>query len=428
MSIPKRTLSVLAGLFIFAMTLILFTASQPKKAHAQEIELTVAVLSGTIKYHKQIAEQFMKDNPNIQIKFNAQFGEYDELVQQTIRDSLINAQPDVGFYGLFTIPTLIDRKLAQPLDPFISNEKNWSEMGYNASMLSIGHFGKSQYGIPFSVSLPVVFYNPKLVAAAGGDPDNFPKSWDDVISLGVKINALGKDTSGLFIRMDDLWIFQALVFEQGGSMMNNDESQVAFDDDGTGQRAIDILYAAGKKAGMPAMTYNQARQQFSAGKLGILVASSAIAEGLMRNIASGSFEARAAHFPDLKANSKLPGGGNAAVMLSTDPKKQNAAWKYIKYATGPIGQNTMVRSTGYMASNSIAVNTFELLGEFYKQKPIHLIAIDQIDTTTKWYAFPGKNAIEIDNVATQMLLDVIYGRLAPDKALSKIVTEIEKRL
>ena len=69
-----------------------------------------------------------------------------------------------------------------------------------------------------------MYYNADLVKKAGGDPDNPPKTWDEVIALGGKIKALGNGVDGIDFRWQgDDWMFSALLFGDGGKMLNDDE-------------------------------------------------------------------------------------------------------------------------------------------------------------------------------------------------------------
>ncbi|MGO4139673.1 hypothetical protein ACEQ6A_35095, partial [Rhizobium brockwellii] len=64
---------------------------------------------------------------------------------------------------------------------------------------------------------------------AGGDPENPPKTWDEVIALGGKIKELGNGVDGIDFRWQgDDWMFSALLLGAGGKMLSDDESKVAF--------------------------------------------------------------------------------------------------------------------------------------------------------------------------------------------------------
>ena len=373
----------------------------------------------SLVYHQEIAARFMAARPDIRIEYSAPPGDYAELIQETLRASLTDNPVDLGFFGNFTVPTLIERGLAVPLNDVIAAEPDWSTLGYSDNMMSVSAYDGVQYGVPFSITLPVVFYNADLVARAGGDPDTLPTDWDGVIDLAARIDALGANTAGLFIRMDDTWMFQSLVFSQGGTLMSAEDTTVAFDD-AVGAWAVDIFHRIGTTANMPALTHGQARQLFAAGNLGILVSSGAVAAGLLDG-AGGRFEIMATGFPEVTEASRLPGGGNAAVIVSPDPEEHQAIWDYILFATGPVGQTLMAQATGYMPVNGIPETVPDLLGDFYADNPVHRAGLAERDLTTKWYAFPGPNGIEIDRLLTNALLDVIHGRATPEEAMTTMV-------
>ena len=66
-------------------------------------------------------------------------------------------------------------------------------------------------------------------------------------------------------------------------------------------------------------------------------------------------------------NAKLPTGGAAALMFATAPEKQAAAWKFMKFITGPEGATMMVKGTGYMPPNSLPANDPTMLKPFYER-------------------------------------------------------------
>lgn len=400
--------------------------SHAAAAAQDEIVLRAVAHPPSLVYHEEIAARFMEEHPDIRVEYSAPPGDYAELIQETLRASLTDNPVDLGFFGNFTVPTLIERDLAVRLDDFIAAEENWSELGYSDNLMSVSQYDGIQYGVPFSVTLPVVFYNVDLVQQAGGDPENLPTDWEEVIDLAARIDALDGGTAGLFIRMDDTWMFQSLVFSRGGALMSQDGTHVAFDDR-AGEWAVETLHQIGARGNMPALTHGQARQLFAAGNLGILVSSGAVAAGLIEG-AGGRFDIAATGFPEITEVSRLPGGGNAAVIVSPDPDKHVAIWEYIRFATGPVGQALMARATGYMPVNSIPETVPELLGDFYAENPVHRAGLAERDRTTKWYAFPGPNGIEIDALMTNALLDVIHGRASPEEAMNEMVQSTQALL
>ena len=58
-------------------------------------------------------------------------------------------------------------------------------------MLSLSTFGGEVYGLPFSVSTPVGYYNMDLLAEAG--VDSIPTNWDEVIAACNKLKQQVKE-------------------------------------------------------------------------------------------------------------------------------------------------------------------------------------------------------------------------------------------
>ena len=171
-----------------------------------------------------------------------------------------------------------------------------------------------------------------------------------------------------------------------------------------------------------------ALQDFVAGRLGIWAHSTSRLGGVTKQ-AQGVFPLRTATFPlGAGADSRLPAGGNVAMMLAKDPAKQKAAWEYIKFATGPVGATIMVKGTGYFPANAIPAKDPKMLGDFYAQNPNHRVAIGQLPSMTAWYAFPGENGLKITDVIKDHLQTVVNGSAKPADALKKMTSDTQALL
>jgi multiple sugar transport system substrate-binding protein len=112
-------------------------------------------------------------------------------------------------------------------------------------------------------------------------------------------------------------------------------------------------------------------------------------------------------------------------MLTRDPARQQAAWKYIKFATGPVGATMMVNHTGYMPATTVPAQREDMLARFYRENPNYLTTIRQQDVITGWYAFPGQNALRITDVINDHLQSVVAKRAEPDAALDRMVADVQ---
>lgn len=375
--------------------------------------------------HKQLAADFEKDNPDIKIKFRSSYDSYEEGTQKLLREAITKQLPDVSFQGLNRVLPLYERKIAVALDSFVTAEDK-TQNGYGESMMLPGKFGGKTYGLPFAVSLPIMYYNMDIVKAAQGGEETLPKTWDEVIALAQKINKLdGK--KGIFYTWDITgnWLWLAPNMSQGGKILK--DGKVAFDGK-AGRFSINLLARLVNEAKMENYREGSGRKSFIAGNVGMLTTSTSDLVKITKEV-DGRFELKTGQFPSMAANGKLPAGGNAVVMLTKDPEKQKAAWKYIRYVTGPIGNQQIPHFTGYMAPNGEASKKLTENG-FYDSKPNHLAAISELPYMDTWVAFPGKNGLKITDVIKDHMESIVSGDRADeaDKVLDEMVKDVNALL
>ena len=125
---------------------------------------------------------------------------------------------------------------------------------------------------------------------------------------------------------------------------------------------------------------------------------------------------------------KLPAGGNLAVMLTKDARKQAAAWEYIKFVTGPLGQTLMATRTGYLPGNDIPIKDPEMLAKFFAETKNRAVTVTQLPRLTGWYAYPGKNALKITDMIQNHLDGIVSRRHTASEAAAKIRSDVEPLL
>lgn len=400
-------------------------------AQGRTIELTAQYTAPVLfrELHEAVAAEFTRRNPDIRITFRAPEEGYEELLQRHLRDAITRNLPDVGFHGLSRVRSLQERNIPADLAPFLRDDPETPALGYSPQMLSLGQMAGGQFSIGFALSTPILYVNTDLLRRAGADLQALPADWDGWIRLAQAINGLNlPDTYGLFFDwpITGNWSWQALVFSHGGTMLNADETRVAFGE-APGRHSVRLLRRFVDEARMPDIRPPVAIADFFSGRLGVFMQSTAQLGRINREI-GGRFTMVTARFPIPGPNPRLPAGGAAAVMLTRDPARQQAAWRYIKFATGPVGATIMVRHTGYMPATSIPAEREDMLAGFYRDNPNHLTTIRQQDVLTGWYAFPGANALRITDVINDHLHSVVARRAEPDPALDRMVADVQNLL
>lgn len=380
-------------------------------------------------FHEQVAAAFMKAHPDIVIKFRNALPSYDEQHQSMLRQAITNNLPDVYHSGYHLLPEVVHQleKRGQviALDDYIAREgEAWVNANYEPSILDLGKVDGKVYGIGFNASTPIVFYNADLVKQAGGDPESFPTNWADMIALGAKIDELGGDVDGFAYDIHawpDDWLWRSLILQQGEQIMKDDNKTVAFDN-GSGLNALKLARSFVTEGKMVLRDYEQSRQQFAAGKLGIIFASPNSARGFS-DLIGDRFELMSSTYPVSNVEKGVvPTGGNGMMILTKDKAKQDAAWEYIKFATSAEGQTITVLGSGYMPTNKAALAP-EYLGKFYEENPNWYTSIKQISRAAPWGGYPGTNGVKIWRMQRDIIGQVMSGNVTPEDGIARIAEE-----
>ena len=414
-----------------AVSVLAIGLAMPGFALAQDLTLNVLYnLPGFTKFHQPLADEFMKNNPDVKINFLAPAAGYNEGQQQVLRSAVTGNLPDVYFSGYNLtaelVHTLAPRNQITDLAPFIEAEggQAFLDANYGPKMAALGVVDGKQYGLPVNASSPIMYVNADLVRSAGADPANMPTTFPEVIELAARIRAMNPDVAGMGYDIGgwpDDWLWQALIYEQGGRLVNEATGKVAFDNE-IGLNAMRMTRQFVTEGGQAVLDWDQSRQQFGAGLTGFVFSTPAhvqTIEGLVGN----RFELVTTTFPlDDPEKGGVPTGGNSAVILTQDEAMQQAAWKYLKWITGPEAQNMIVRITGYLPTNIRATGE-DYLAPYYAEHPNVATAARQADRSLPWAGYPGGDSVRIWRTQRDIIGTVMRGEVTPKDGLAQMVEQ-----
>lgn len=403
-----------------AVSLLAFPAA------AQETTLTVTATPSIFKpMFERFVSEFEAANPDIDVELTVPPGEQREMIQDILRRALVNDLPDVTFQGYNFISVLADRDLPVALDGLIASDPDWTDETFSPSVAAAATFREQVLGLGVGISFPVLYYNADLVRQAQGGEAAFPETWEGVVELAVDVGALSDDVIGGFHRFHP-WIFQAQIESRGGRLMNSEETEITFDgQEGTQTFA---LYRAFAEAGQGAfaMTREQARQAFASGTVGILTDSSSVLKNYQDQIGD-AFEIGIARFPIVEGGS-IPAAGVASVMLTEDETQQAAAWRFMKFVSGPQGQVIVAEETAYVPANTVVVDDPDYLADYYAERPLMRAALQTLPYASAWYSFPGENSVKIGDVIYDRVQSVLTLETEPGEGLELLVSEVQDLL
>jgi multiple sugar transport system substrate-binding protein len=354
--------------------------------------------------YENILPLFYEAHPNIEIKFRATYENYEDANNTILREAVAGELPDVTMQGLNRQAILVDKSIAQSLEPFIAAEADFARDGYHQAMLDLGTFNDAVYGLPFSISLPVGYYNMEVMAKAGiTDPADLPTIWDEVIATCHDLTEAGVDNPIFWgWNITGNWFLQALMWSQDTPTVIGNDFNL---DSPEGLQALETMNAIFDGCDMQNIEWQTALSSFSAGEIGMMFWSTSAVGAVERSM--GDFTLITNEFPGIAAGGPLglPAGGNAAMLTSTsdDPAVREAAWQWLKFITSGEGAAAVARTTGYMPPNQAANEI--ILKDFYAENPAKATAVRQLPLLRDWQAYPGDNGL----AATQVIYDGLEG-------------------
>lgn len=210
-------------------------------------------------------------------------------------------------------------------------------------------------------------------------------------------------------------------------MLSDDEKKVTFDGP-EGQAAFKLVDRMVKEGGLPVFTKEAGEQAFASGNVGFAFQTTGALRNTIKNVGD-KFDMRTAKIPLLNPEKgRLPTGGNAVVILTSDDAKIEAAWKFAKFAAGPYGASVVVPGTGYVPNNELAAKSDDYLGKFYDENPLFKAGLSQMNLMMPWYAFPGSNGVKVTQTIVDNLSRVVEQKATPEEALADAADEVKKLL
>jgi multiple sugar transport system substrate-binding protein len=401
---------------ILSAIAIAVCASTP--VHAVDIEVGYPYSHLFDVTFEKIMKDFKQQHPDINVKFRAVYEGYEEGTNIILREAISGNLPDITMQGLNRQAILVEKGIARSLEPFIAKEANFTKEGYHQAMLELGSFNNEVYGLPFSISLPVGYYNMDMMKKAG--IEKLPENWSEVIAACQKLRASGvKNPVFWGWNITGNWFMQSLLWTQDTPIIKEGKFNI---DNQEGLIALNTMKDIFRGCEMKNLAWKEALSSFAAGEVAMMYWSTSALGSVER--AKGDFEMKTHEFPGINGKPKgLPAGGNAALLVSSsnDPERLQAAWTFLKFITSGVGAAAVAETTGYMPPNKAANEI--ILKDFYTQNPNKETAVRQLPLLREWMAYPGDKGLAVTQVIYDGMERIVVDEQKDMKALQKELTE-----
>ncbi|MFD2025242.1 ABC transporter substrate-binding protein [Promicromonospora aerolata] len=339
---------------------------------------------------QKLLDRFAELHPDITVQPQAVATA--DVLTKTKTAVAAGAAPDVVQMGYSKLAEAFETLPVQSLESIAGEEWEPSVEGIQQAFVTTGTSDGAVRALPYTVSVPTLFYNADLFRDAGLDPEDPPTTIEEVRSDARAIVDAGHH--GVYFGIVDSaksdYVTQSVINSAGGTLVTPDGG-VGLDSDEAvaGLEAVQQLTTDGLQ---PAVGLEDALSDFAGGNLGMFVVSTSVS-GQLEAAAEDTFELRSAGFPAFGAGPARPTfSGAGLVVLSEDPAEQAAAWELVKFLTSKEGYTMITQDIGYLPLRADIVDDPEYLGGFFGRDDLLVPPLEQLDTVSPYQSFSGPQA------------------------------------
>jgi multiple sugar transport system substrate-binding protein len=341
-----------------------------------------------------------------------------EILTRMQADIVAGQQPDLAqltFRDLIYIAKDLGANALEDMVPAAELKGNFE--GMIPAGLQLGVVEGKTYGLAYTFSTPILYYNADLFRKAGLNPDVPPKTWAEVKTAADAIaskTGKGGFFPGAYGPADGTFVYQALLMSNGGNVRDGNTLTFANKD---GVAAVKMLRDMVDSGGHARIDVASPTDSMASGNLGMFLYTSAVQNSLSK-AAKGKFDLRVAALPSFGDKPTKPtNSGSALYVFSKDPQKQRAAYELMKFLTSKHGYTIITSKIGYLPLRLDIVDDPAYLGEWTRNNPLIRPNLEQLSRLTANVAFPGPNYRQAENIMKDSVTEAVFGKNDPEKVL-----------
>jgi sn-glycerol 3-phosphate transport system substrate-binding protein len=363
---------------------------------------------------QQLVDRFKQSQKDVQVTLQNQNTYEDLAAKLTAALQAKNAPEVVLLSDVWWFKFYLNKTL-QPLDDLMKAE-NISAADYVDVFYKETVRAGKQVVLPFARSTPIFYYN-KDAWAKAGLPDRGPNTWDEFnTDFAPKLKPLAPIVHGLGGAASySAWVFQGVVWAYGGSYSDPDFTMRIQE---PGAVKAGELWKSMITSGVGQVSKDPATD-FNSGAVLSYLDSTA---GLAGHEGAAKFQVGTAFLPQGPAGFGCCTGGSGMAITSASPKeKQQAAMKFLAFATGT---DTVFwsQNTGYMPVRNAALQSPEMT-TFFESHPNFKTTLDQLPKTR-----PQDSARELvpngDQIIGKGIERITANGEAPDAVFKDIADQL----
>jgi multiple sugar transport system substrate-binding protein len=199
---------------IIAAAAVALAAVTSAPAGAEEVTLNIWTVdkAGQPAYH--LAQEFAAKEPGIKVVYREV--QFSDLMSEVMRAFSVGKAPDIFAVDNPDQAILSSRGALLQLDDFVKTSTEIKRENYFPGPLASASWDGKLYGIPKATNTIALYYNKDMFKAKGLDPENPPKTWDEMLAAARKLNDPAANVYGIAFsaKANEEGTFQFLPFAQ----------------------------------------------------------------------------------------------------------------------------------------------------------------------------------------------------------------------
>jgi sn-glycerol 3-phosphate transport system substrate-binding protein len=345
---------------------------------------------------QKLTDAYNSSQTKVKVNLVDQQGTDDILAKY--RTASVGDRPDLAQMSDTNLQLLADSKTIVPVQSCI-NEEHYDLSDYADRAISYYTIQGALQGMPFNLSMPVLYYNKAAFRAAGLDPEKPPTTLDELRDVAQKIVASGYSKFGIAFDTGGgsggSWYIEQfraksdLLYADNQNGRQARATKVIFDDDASVQQvtAIQKLVIDGLAVNVgqnPDGTADLLKLADPDQPAAMTNHTSAALSSVINVLNAGTFpsfhpeDLGIGPMPAPSGNGGLLVGGAALWIVKGKSDAETAAtWDYVKYLTSASAQAQWAADTGYVPIRKSSLDQAPIK-DLYASDPRFAVAYQQL--------------------------------------------------
>lgn len=306
--------------------------AEPGKASG---ELTVWAMGVEGENLQAIADDFVKDNPGVEV--NVTPIDWEVAHQKLLTSVAGNQTPDVSLMGTTWMGEFAE------MGAIAETPESFSEDQFFANSWNTTEFEGTSYGVPWYIDTRALYYRTDIAKKAGFDGP--PATWDELKQMAAAMQSKGGSKYGVYLSNFNWQELLPFVWQNGGEVLSED-GQFTFDSPEVVE-AIEYEKSFFEEGLTPESVPEgfDVHQPFVDGEIPMFF-SGPWSVAAIQDLGGKDIEGKwsVAPMPEQDSGTSFVGGGDLVVFNQSD--NQETAWTFIDYLSQPEVQSRFYELTG----------------------------------------------------------------------------------